>query len=110
MFDLIEGLLASGLRVDDRNEDGNTPLLMATSGGQSHVVAFLIERGADVNAVSERKGMTPLIACVAAMHSMQVYLKTVELLLRAGAARTLGVRDAEGARPWTARGMAVRER
>jgi hypothetical protein len=95
-IDLIEDLLASGLGVDDWDEDGNTPLLMAASGGQSHVVAYLIERGADVNAVSERRGMTSLMAWVAALHPKQVYLKTLVLLLRAGAARTLGIRDAEG--------------
>jgi ankyrin repeat protein len=95
-IDWIEALLASGLGVDDRNEDGNTPLLMGASGGQSHVVAYLIERGADVNAVSGWRAMTPLMACVSAMHSKRVYLKTLELLLAAGAARTLGVRDTEG--------------
>ncbi len=93
---MIEGLLQGGLGVNDRTETGDTPLLLAASGGHPHVVAYLIERGADVNAVSERKRMTPLIACVAALHPKRVYLKTLEVLLEAGAGRSLSVRDAEG--------------
>jgi len=95
-IDLIEGLLQGGVGVDDRTEFGATSLMLAASGGQTRVVAYLIERGADVNAVSERKRMTPLIACVAALHTKRVYLKILELLLGAGAGCSLSVRDAEG--------------
>ncbi len=94
--DLVEGLLSAGLAVDERNEFGFTPLMLAASGGQTDVVRLLIERGADVNAVASQNGATPLIACVAALHPGRVYRRIVEMLLKSGASGSLGVRDKSG--------------
>jgi ankyrin repeat protein len=95
-MDLVEELLKTGLDVDERNEFGDTPLMLAASGGQNDVVGYLIERGADVNAVSGFKGATPLIYCVAALHRDRVYRAVIERLLKAGASGSLELRDATG--------------
>lgn len=95
-LDLLEELLADGMAVDARTESGCTPLILAASGGQVEVVRSLLQRGADVNAIAEGSGCTPLIACLSARHSKRVYRTLCKLLLDAGAAATLSVRDRNG--------------
>jgi hypothetical protein len=98
-FDLLKELLATGMAVDARDEYGGTALALAASGGQLEIVKYLIDLGADVNAVCDRNGMTPLISCLAAFHSKRVYMRICKSLLESGAWRSLGLRDKEG---WTA--------
>lgn len=49
---LVGELLESGMDVDQRDSDGNTPLIMAAMAGKTEVARLLIEKGADVNAKS----------------------------------------------------------
>ena len=49
---LVGELLESGMDVDQRDSDGNTPLIMAAMAGKTEVARLLIERGADVDAKS----------------------------------------------------------
>ncbi|MCH2181070.1 MAG: CotH kinase family protein [Mariniblastus sp.] len=56
---LVSELLASGMLVDQRDSDGNTPLVMAAMAGKTEVARLLIEKGADVNARTNNGG-TPL--------------------------------------------------
>ena len=50
--------LASGTDVNAKDEDGVTPLLVATANGRKEIVELLIREGADVNA--KVNGVTPL--------------------------------------------------
>lgn len=92
-IELVRKLLADSVPVDIRNESGGTALMNAASGGQVKIVKLLLEYGADVNAIHLEKGYTPLIWCVAALHSEKVYLTVVKALLAAGADPTIAGRD-----------------
>jgi hypothetical protein len=52
-------MAASGCRLDGQDYDGRTPLHVATSEGQLHVVKFLVSKGVALN-VLDRWGGTPL--------------------------------------------------
>jgi len=47
---MVELLLAEGVDIDTRDEDGYTALTDAAMEGQQKIVIFLLERGADINA------------------------------------------------------------
>ena len=95
--DLLEKLFtSSGLDVDARNEFDCTSLMLAASAGQIKAIKYLLDRGADVNAIGGPHGMTPLIFAVAAFHPKRTYLRVCTLLLNAGATRTIGHRDRTG--------------
>lgn len=51
-------LVAGGARVGEASKDGSTPLLIATVRGQSSIVKFLLEQGANPNV--DTTGYTPL--------------------------------------------------
>ena len=107
---MVKELLSSGVGVDERPEETGTAALgLAASGGQLRVVRYLIERGADVNAVSSWNGMTPLMCCLGAMHTKKVYVDVATVLLEAGAWRSLDVKDVNGrtARDWARDGRPV---
>jgi uncharacterized protein len=56
----VQGFIAQGVAVDDRNShDGSTPLLAAAAKDSVEVARFLIDHGADVNA-RNLEGVTPL--------------------------------------------------
>ena len=62
LFGNIEAVkqhLAAGTDVNERDEDGDTPLLHAALFGHKEIVELLIAKGADVN-VRGFGGMTPL--------------------------------------------------
>ena len=46
----VTALLSSGAKVEARDRDGRTPLLLATHGNHVEVARLLIAAGADVNA------------------------------------------------------------
>ena len=73
--------------------------MMAASGGQAQVVEFLIDRGADVNAI-EARGATALMFAVSSAQNKKTLLRTCRALLAAGAAATLDARHADNG--WTA--------
>jgi ankyrin repeat protein len=51
-------LLERGARIDDRNENGQTPLHLAVLKGNIQVVRLVLEHSADVNA-RNKLGETP---------------------------------------------------
>lgn len=46
-LDLVEELLRRGAEVEERDDDGRTPLLLAAEGGFPRIVAVLLRAGAD---------------------------------------------------------------
>jgi len=91
----LKSLLAGDQSLlDARDSDGSTPLHCATWKGHEHIVAALLEAGADVNAVNQNDhwGTTPLHA---AAHANQAAI--AKLLLDHGA--DTKAKDMEGRTP-----------
>jgi ankyrin repeat protein len=76
----VRVLLERGDSIEDRDDDGWTPLTAAVCRGNSEVVQLLLERKADVEA-RDGKGYTPLLHAV----SYNDRAKIVKQLLLAGA-------------------------
>jgi hypothetical protein len=57
---IMELLISKGADVNSKNNSGNTPLLVAISGGNKEMVSLLISKGADVNSMNNL-GKTPLV-------------------------------------------------
>ena len=76
---LIRRELSNGANVNEKNEDGLTPLHLAVKSGHKRIVELLIAKGAGVNAKFEGGG-TPLHG--AAWNSRK---EIVELLIAKGA-------------------------
>lgn len=58
-IDQIKRLITNGANINEKDEDGWTPLIMAAEGGNKAVVELLISKGANVNA-KNNYGATPL--------------------------------------------------
>ncbi len=58
---LVTKLVAEGHNVNRDSRSDNTPLSSAVTGGNVEVVAFLLSRGANVNAHNSLSGETPLM-------------------------------------------------
>jgi ankyrin repeat protein len=67
------------IAVNEQKKDGMTPLITASMMGHANVVAYLIEEGADVEAVGTNGATALMIA------SMMGHTNVMELLLEAGA-------------------------
>lgn len=78
-------LLDTGLDLEARDEEGNTPLMAAANYAQTEVVQMLLRRGADVKA-RDNRGFTALMgaACECALATMNSGYDSVKLLLDAG--------------------------
>ena len=78
--EIINKVLQNGAAVDDRTNDGWTPLTFASDGGYAEIVNLLLQNGAAVDAQTN-DGWTPLIFASHGGHA-----KIVNLLLENGAA------------------------
>jgi len=88
----VDILIGAGARVNERDDEGQTPLYWAVERGREDVVRTLLEKGADINAV-DACGMSPLIrAC--AQCCVHVNTRMVKLLIENGAA--VESKDADG--------------
>lgn len=76
---ILQDLLAQGVNVNARDEQGGTALMLAALAGNAEVVRLLLERGADANAQSDG-GNTALIAAAGKGH-----VEILQILLDAGA-------------------------
>lgn len=56
----VDALLEEGIPVDSRDEENNTPLIIAAGFGDVQMIDFLIKHGADVNATNDF-GITPIL-------------------------------------------------
>ena len=77
----VTQLLNSGVSIESIDEDGSTPLIAASFGSNSSpqtitIIKLLLDRGANVSAVQEKHGWTPIIAA-----SYVGAVQTLELLL-----------------------------
>lgn len=83
--ELVHELVQTGADSNARDDAGNTPLMLAVSGGNVKAIRLLIDAGGEVNSQGNQNGMTPLISLVAALHPLRVYLSGSRMLLDAGA-------------------------
>ena len=71
--------------VNVHDEDGNTPLIIASGQGYLEIVEFLIASGADLNQTSTDNGGHPPGHTALIMSSRNGHLKVVKALIAAGA-------------------------
>ncbi|VUD56296.1 hypothetical protein TDB9533_01949 [Thalassocella blandensis] len=79
-LDTIKQLNADGVDVlSEKDESGNTPLMVASCWGHLNVVEYLLDMGANIEE-KNKNGLAPIVfACQSGMHEV------AELLLRRGA-------------------------
>ena len=77
--DKVQALLQSGARVNEKDNEGRTPLMFASAYGHSSIVQVLLDAGADVNAKANN-GSTALVGA-----SWNGHTDTVQVLLANGA-------------------------
>ncbi len=79
-------LLAVGVDVESRDEEGATPVIHAAEHGNTEVVRALLDKGVDVDA-ADKDGDTALIAaaCECAVIDMPATLDSMKLLLQSKA-------------------------
>ncbi|MDA3819987.1 MAG: ankyrin repeat domain-containing protein [Candidatus Delongbacteria bacterium] len=73
-----------GANINARTEDGITPLMYAAQNGYLDIVEFLVDLGADVNAIPYISNRTALMSAVE-----NGYVATAEFLIRQGAGFTI---------------------
>ena len=76
---LLQKLLIGVAKVDIRNEDGQTPLMLAAQGGHAEAVTFLLDRGANLKS---RSDFGSHVICFAAESGN---LKTLQIIMERGA-------------------------
>lgn len=59
----IEQLLRAGVGVNTRNEENETPLIIAARHGKTPIVKLLISKGADIEAASNSRATALMAAC-----------------------------------------------
>ncbi len=89
--DLIPGIVAAGVAVNARDNDGDAALFYAATKGHLEAVEALLKAGADVNAANT-KGSTALIGS-----ATEGYAAIVRLLLAKGARADQGDEDGDNA-------------
>jgi ankyrin repeat protein len=90
----VRSLIAAGARLDDRDRDGNTALMLAAQYARNDSVKLLLDAGADVR-LKNRDGRTALICAASSSGSFEeANLKEiVKALIASGA--DLNERDAQ---------------
>lgn len=90
--DLKDLMLKAALKADDLILKKRAAIIHAADYGQTEIVAFLIENGANVNIVDEY-GISPLLAAVWEDHA-----ETTEVLLKNGANKNIKSPDGKSIR------------
>ena len=86
---LVETLLKRGDNVDDVDDNGRTPLMLALNSWNIEVIETLLKRGANINAV-DNDGRTPLIHALSIDNNYSI----IETLLKHGA--DISIEDSKG--------------
>jgi ankyrin repeat protein len=60
---VVKMLRQAGARYDDFDRGGSTPLHWAVDGGNTYLLEWMIEDGAQVNIPDHNCGWTPLLRC-----------------------------------------------
>ena len=58
--EIVKFLIEKGADIEDKNNNGYTPLIWTSSYGYTEIIKFLVEKGADIEA-KNNNGDTPLI-------------------------------------------------
>ncbi|KAK7011813.1 ankyrin-3 [Biomphalaria glabrata] len=82
---IIKLLIDNGASVNQKCKDGYLPLSLAASSNRDAVITHLIKKGADVNGVDSRYGMTPLMHAAIAgnvyiVRQLLKYNATIDIL------------------------------
>ena len=80
----VQTLLAGGANVNERENDGTTPLMLAAHMGNLPLVDELVKAGADVNAADER-GWTALAKSTYNPDLKRGFADVAQTLIKAGA-------------------------
>ncbi len=75
---LIETFIQSGVDINEQDNEGNSPLLIAVEKNDLETVQLLVDNGADVN-MKNKDGSTPL--SIAVMKGDKSYFDMIKLLL-----------------------------
>lgn len=76
-LDAVTGLLAQGARVDVRDPNGLTPLILASYGGHVEIVKLLLSKGADP-ATKDEHGQTALVHATQKGHNQVIALLEIK--------------------------------
>jgi len=84
----------AGYKFDEKDDTDTTPLLLAAAGGHYELVEFLVEKGADINAV-DNKGRN-VLHCAALGN---IHQNTMKKLVAAATKKALAAVDKRGYTP-----------
>ncbi|KAK9872932.1 hypothetical protein WA026_020283 [Henosepilachna vigintioctopunctata] len=82
---IIQALSRVGARCDVRDNEGNTPLMIACSRKNLGIAEYLLSNGASPNIVNSINGMSALHICVQDIREPQCLIQFIELLVKFGA-------------------------
>jgi ankyrin repeat protein len=85
--EIVKMLIEAGANVNDKDDQGYTPLAISAMYNQKELVQYLIDHGAKVN-VKNKDGRTPLMEAVDAVEgakSEDTVLEVVKIMLKADA-------------------------
>ncbi len=91
LSNMISKFIDSGINIDEKNNDGNNPLLLAVDKNDIDTVILLIKKCADINA-KNADDVTPL--ALAIMKGNNEYFEMVKLLLSSNA--DVNIKDKKG--------------
>ena len=79
-LDVMEFLLQKGAKLEDRDKDEWTPLMKALRYNDEKMIGYLINRGADIQAVTERTSLlTPLMIALANNRDIKIIQLLIDL-------------------------------
>ncbi|KAL3282756.1 hypothetical protein HHI36_005923 [Cryptolaemus montrouzieri] len=81
-LEIIQALGRGGARWDVRDNEGNTPLMIACSRKNLQVAEYLLRNGASPNIVNYINGMSAMHICVQDIREPQCLIQFIDLLVR----------------------------